>query len=44
MCLRTINFKLTCRMFSYSELELGAFGAVSGAPFISAGDVPQTPR
>merc|ERR1712179_875414 len=34
----------TYRMFSYSELELGAFGAVSGAPFISAGDVPKTPR
>jgi len=34
----------TYRMFSYSNLRLGASGSVSGAPFIGAGEVPQPPR
>jgi len=31
-------------MFSYSHLNLGGFGSVSGAPFIGRGDVPYPTR
>ncbi|XP_023346464.1 uncharacterized protein LOC111715385 isoform X2 [Eurytemora carolleeae] len=34
----------TYRMFSYSHLNLGGFGSVSGAPFIGRGDVPYPAR